>query len=74
MHREARTLLVEQKMERLFHLRIAANDNGKYYEDEVNRLEGQLDAIRPHVPVTPDQAAQNRKDLAATLGLRPRKG
>jgi hypothetical protein len=72
MHKGARMLLIEQKLERVYHLRLAQADH-QYYENEIRRLESQLETIFPPVPVTPEQAAQNRRELAAALGLKPKR-
>ncbi|MFA5379580.1 MAG: hypothetical protein WC455_27730 [Dehalococcoidia bacterium] len=66
-------LLVEQKMEHIYHLRVAAVDDSKYYQNEIRRLEGQLEAMQPHIPVTQEQAASNRKELALVMGLKPKR-
>ena len=73
LHKGARMLLVEQKMERVYHMRLAQAADGKHYSDEISRLHKQLDAMQPRVPVTQEQAAKNRKGLAGALGLKPKK-
>jgi hypothetical protein len=66
-------LLTEQRMRDLYYRRVAAHPDGEPYAKEIGRLERQLESAVPRVPVTPAQAAQNRKDLASSMGLKPRK-
>ena len=66
-------LLIEQKMERVYHMRLAQAADGKHYSDEISRLHSQLDAMQPRDPLTPEQAAASRKGFANALGLKPKK-
>jgi hypothetical protein len=77
MHKGARQLLVEQKMENLYHLRLAQAE-GTYYSDEIRRLEGELWRLEvrtgaPRRKITPEEAARNRRELAAVMGLKKKK-
>jgi len=66
-------LLIEQKMERVYHMRLAQAADGKHYSDEISRLHSQLDAMTPRTPITKEQAANNRQNFAKALGLKPAK-
>lgn len=73
MQRGARQLLVEQKMENLYHLRLAQAE-GDYYSEEIRRLEGELWRLEvrtgaPRRKITPEEAAKNRRELAMVMGL-----
>ena len=73
LHKGARMLLVEQKMERVYHMRLAQAADDKHYSDEISRLHSLLDAMTPRTPITPQEAAANRKGFAKALGLKPKK-
>ena len=75
MHKGARRMLIEQKLEHLYHLRLAQAE-GNYYADEIRRLEGELwkfDVKEPHKQITPLEAAKNRRELAVAMGLKMKK-
>ena len=74
LHKGAKMMLIERDMKDIYHLRLA-NADDKDYLDAIRKLQWKHEALRNIKPVnlTPDQAAKNRKDLATTLGLKPKK-
>jgi hypothetical protein len=75
MHRGALQMLIEQKMEHLYHLRLAQSE-GDSWEREIKRLESELWGLgvksRPVKAITAEEAARNRKLFAMKLGLKVR--